>query len=191
VAGSVLHQGPAQISAGETPRLGEVADAIPDVHVRLEQFDRPTGVTEHRCRGWEDLHEAELARSSAGIAVVPAFDEGDRIRDVRWQALRFGLSGQLVEVEPTTGWSGIHNFDIVHGWGQGEFRKGLQRCRASLGALRRRSRGQEREGRAPDQQRCPATSNHPHVFPDAVLSQVTWVKSALKQPTGLRELGTT
>jgi hypothetical protein len=117
VPGSVLHQRPAQISAGETPRLGEVADAVSDVHFGLEQFDSPTGVTEHRCRGWEDLHEAELARSPTRIAVVSAFDEGDCIRDVRWQALGFGLSGQLVEVEPTTGGSGIHNFNIVHGWG--------------------------------------------------------------------------
>src|SRR5215211_696995 len=96
--GAVFHKGPAEIAIRETPSLSEVLHAEPHVYLGFEQAADRTSIAKHR-RGLRSyLHEPDLAHSTDGGRVEPAFNLGNGVSYSGRQPGLFRLPGNQVQI---------------------------------------------------------------------------------------------
>jgi hypothetical protein len=91
--GTVLHERPAKVSAGQAPRLGKVTYTITKVGLRLRQIGRCTPEAEQLGCLWSDLHQSDLADSANSSRIVPALNPHYRVNKGRRDAIGCCLVG--------------------------------------------------------------------------------------------------
>jgi hypothetical protein len=72
--GTVFHERPAQVSAGQAPRFSEITYTITKVDLRLRQIVRCPPEPKQRGCLWPHLHEPDLPDAADCCRIVPAPD---------------------------------------------------------------------------------------------------------------------